>query len=478
MNVKLTDRAKWRGEVTVVPAFAGPFKGRVAGGIPLKGLKIGETEGETTTVRSGTREAVLVSLGKRKDCTQDTFRRAGGIIATWLAQRKIRRAGVDLASAETSRDDGAVTALGEGLVLGAFRFAEHKPSAKAAPRARVDLLVDQPVPTSLDRLERAVAACEATNLAREVAHQPPNVLNPISLAERAKELAAANGLKCTVLDEKQMRQLGMGAVLAVGGGSDTPPRLIVLEYEGAKGGKPLALVGKAITFDTGGYSIKTRESIVGMKYDKCGGAAVLGVMQAVATLKPNMPVVGVIAAAENMVSGAAYRPDDIITTLSGKTVEIVSADAEGRMVLCDALTYTQQQYKPRAIIDLATLTGGVLIALGRHRAGLFCNDDKLRDALVASGERTHERLWALPLDNDYLEALKGDDADLKNSAGREGHAILGAMFLKQFVDGRTPWGHLDIAGVADVDKDQPYCPKGATGFGVRLLADFIDHTCE
>jgi leucyl aminopeptidase len=232
-------------------------------------------------------------------------------------------------------------------------------------------------------------------------------------------------------------------------------------------------VGKAVTFDTGGYTLKPKDGMLGMKYDKCGGTTVLGVMQAVARLKLRVPVVGVIAAAENMISGAAYRPDDIIKTMSGKTVEIVSADAEGRMVLCDALTHVQRTYKPRCIIDLATLTGGVVVALGYLRGGLFCNSESLRDALLRSADRTHERLWPLPMDDDYLDLLKGTDSDLKNSAGRDAHAIQGAVFLKQFVDAKVPWAHLDIAGTAHIDKDQTYCQRGATGFGVRLLIDYL-----
>ncbi len=211
-----------------------------------------------------------------------------------------------------------------------------------------------------------------------------------------------------------------------------------------------------------------------MKYDKCGGMTVIGVLQAAAALKIKTPIVGVIAAAENMISGSAYRPNDIVKTMSGKTVEIISTDAEGRMVLADALTYAQKHYKPRALIDLATLTGGVVIALGSIRAGMFSNDDRLAAALAAAGERVHERLWRLPLDDDYLELIKGDDSDLKNTGGRSADPVIGGMFLKQFVDEKVPWAHLDIAGTATTDKDQPYCPKGATGFGVRLLIDYLE----
>ncbi len=237
---------------------------------------------------------------------------------------------------------------------------------------------------------------------------------------------------------------------------------------------PTVLVGKAITFDTGGYSIKGKDGIVGMKYDKCGGVTVLAALQAAAALKLPAPLVGIIAAAENMVSAQAYRPDDIITSLSGKTIEIVSTDAEGRLVLADALTYAQQNYQPRAIIDLATLTGGVVMALGRARAGLMSNNDELAMALYQAGEDTGERLWRLPLDEAFSQAMQGEDADLRNSGGREGHAILGGAFLQAFVADDQPWAHLDIAGMADTPKDLPYAPKGATGFGVRLLIDYLE----
>lgn len=270
--------------------------------------------------------------------------------------------------------------------------------------------------------------------------------------------------------------MGAGALLAVGQGSRTPSRLIILEYDGADPqAQPVVVVGKAITFDTGGYSLKDRTGMVGMKFDKSGGADVLGLMQALAALKLPQRVIGIIAAAENMVSGEAYRPNDIITSLSGKTIEIISTDAEGRLVLADALTYAQQHYQPRAMLDLATLTGGVVVALGKLRAGLFCNDDALAEALVASGERTRERLWRLPLDEEYAELIKGEDSDLRNSSQQRGaHPIVGGIFLKQFVADGIPWAHLDVAGTADTDKEKPYLAKGSTGFGIRLILDYLE----
>ncbi|RPJ41247.1 MAG: leucyl aminopeptidase, partial [Chloroflexi bacterium] len=316
----------------------------------------------------------------------------------------------------------------------------------------------------------------AVKMARDLSHEPANIINPLTLSERAQQVAQQAGLKLQILDDQQLAEMGAGAILAVGQGSQTGPCMIILEYAGQEpGASPVVLVGKAITFDTGGYSIKSTEGIVGMKYDKCGGVDVLAALQAAAALKLKTPLVGIIAAAENMISAEAYRPDDIITTLNGKTVEIISTDAEGRLVLADALAYAQKEYQPRAVIDLATLTGGVVTALGKVRAGLLSNNDELSAALFAAGEKTGERLWRLPLDEEYSQKMKGDDADLKNSGGREGHCILGGAFLKAFVADDIPWAHLDIAGVADTDKDLPYSPKGATGFGIRLLIEYLEN---
>lgn len=261
----------------------------------------------------------------------------------------------------------------------------------------------------------------------------------------------------------------------VGKGSGSQPRMIILEYPGTGSNeKPVVLVGKALTFDTGGYSIKSVESIQGMKYDKCGGVDIIAVMMAASALNIKTPLVGIICAAENAISSTAYRPDDIITTLAGKTVEIITTDAEGRLVLADGLTYAQREFAPREIIDLATLTGGVVVALGRVRCGVMTNNDDLYNRLAAAGEKVNEKLWQLPLDDEYAQSIQGDDADLKNSGGREAHPIMGGIFLKQFVANEIPWAHMDIAAVSGTNKDLPYCPKGATGFGVRLLVEYLE----
>lgn len=419
-------------------------------------------------------QTATLSVGGKDKVTAETFRRAGGSLAKWIAKNKVTEAAIDPASFSDFDlpADQIAFALAEGLLLGSFRFDKHKSQTDEVTPATVYFLEDSLKST----LERAAVICEATNLARAWAREPANVINPVSLAERVQELAREVGLTCTVLDDKQLAEMGAGAIVAVGQGSANPSRLIVLEYQPSvkSEAKPVALVGKAITFDTGGYSIKTTQGMVGMKYDKCGAMAVVGTMVAAVKLNLPIPLVGLLAASENMISDVAYRPNDILKTLSGKTVEIISTDAEGRLVLCDALAYAQKNFDPRAVIDIATLTGGIVTALGSNRAGLFSNNDELAGALLNAGEATHERLWRMPLDEEYFEMIKSVDADMKNSAGvPKASPVIGATFLRQFVDDKTPWAHIDIAGVSDWDNEMPYCPKGASGFGVRLFVEYL-----
>jgi leucyl aminopeptidase len=454
------------------PASALIVELRFAPELPAVGQP-GEDPGDLFLVqRADGGHTLVVSLGKSKKYSPEMARRAGGGLGKWLAENGAKEAAINL---DTLPEPGEnAQALLEGLKLGAYRFDRYKQSDTPAPEITASVFGGAGQPANLALVERVEAVTKAVILARDLSHEPANVINPPSLAERARQVAEQSGLKIRVLDERQLAEMGAGAILAVGQGSQTPPRMIILEYPGQNPqADPVVLVGKAITFDTGGYSIKSVEGIVGMKYDKCGGVDVLAALQAAAALKLRPRVIGIIAAAENMISGQSYRPDDIITSLSGKTVEIISTDAEGRLVLADALTYAQREYHPRCIIDLATLTGGVVVALGHVRAGLISNNDALANQLFQAGEKTGERLWRLPLDEEYSKAMKGEDADLKNSGGREGHAILGGAFLKAFVADTVPWAHLDIAGVADTNKDLPYSPKGATGFGIRLLVDYL-----
>jgi len=438
---------------------------------PLNGIPSG-TVGEVNLVIEAGKPQLLVSLGKPEKIILDTYRQAGGKLADWLVKHPTRQASLDADQISAAE----LTAFCEGVLLNAFRFERYKQNDAVDP---CTILV-----RAADHLEDAIRVVihtnllvEAVNLERDWAHEPANQINPVSLAERAVELAETLGINCTILDDLQLTAMGAGAITAVGKGSQTPARMIILEYPGkgkGLGQPPVALVGKAITFDTGGYSLKDTVNIQTMKYDKCGGLNVLAIVKAAVDLELETPLIGLVCAAENMISGGAYRPDDILTSLSGKTIEIITTDAEGRLILADGLTYVQRNFKPRAVIDMATLTGGVVTALGRVRAGLMTNDDELAAQLTAAGEATHERLWRLPLDEDYFAQIKGDDADIKNSGGKEATPVIGGMFLKQFIEEGTKWAHLDVAGVADVPKDLPYSQKGATGFGIRLIVKYLE----
>lgn len=367
-----------------------------------------------------TNNKALVSLGLPDKVSLEMIRRAGGAIAKWIFKNELIEISIDLATlpADILPFDSSVGALVEGLLLGAFTFEKYK-SGRKNGLYNVFLLTGKDSKSLKTVVEQATIMSEAVNLSREWAHEPPNVINPVTLAARVQKLASEAGLKCRVLDDKQLEKMGAGAIVAVGKGSATPSRLLVLEYPGKSKEKPVILVGKSITFDTGGYSIKTGEGMVGMKYDKSGGMTVIATLVAASRLGLKTPLVGIVAAAENMISGGSYRPNDIVTAMNGKTIEVISSDAEGRLVLSDALVYAQKTYQPRAIIDIATLTGGVVMALGSIRAGFMANNDSLAESLSASGEKTFERLWRLPLDDEYFDLIKGDDSDMKNSGGKE-----------------------------------------------------------
>jgi leucyl aminopeptidase len=438
----------------------------------------GKQVGDFVLKQSGDSVQLLVSLGESRSITPETYREAGGSVGKWLRQSGATSVDFDVSSAEFEANPGPLRAFLEGTLLGAYIFKTYKKEKGEEGKVSFQVRADKSSASLKKMVDKVETVAAIIYLARNWSHEPANVINPETLAERIAKLAEFAGVKCTILNMQALEEMGAGGIVNVGKGSRTPPQLIILEYAGNKpaaGAKPVVLVGKALTFDSGGYSLKNVEAIQGMKYDKCGGVTVAATLLAAAELKIKTPVVGIIGAAENMVSSEAYRPDDIITMLSGKTVEIISTDAEGRLVLADALTYAQKQYPASTIIDLATLTGGVMVALGRVRAGLMSNDDRLAQDLFAAGEAVHERLWRLPLDEDFLKAIKGDDADLKNSGGREGHSILGGKFLEQFIEEGTSWAHLDIAAVAELPKDGPYSPKGATGFGVRLLVNYLEN---
>ncbi|HLV35158.1 MAG TPA: leucyl aminopeptidase [Spirillospora sp.] len=426
------------------------------------------------------KRVIAVGLGQRDRLTVDTLRRAAAQAAQKARDLKARTMaaapevidGLDIAQ--------AAEALAEGALLGLYQY--HGQKTSDAPEALPELFTIVVEGRDLEAAQPGVAAGAAiaagVNLTRDLVNLPPNICTPAYLAETAQRVGAQVGLKVEVLERRQMESLGMGALLGVAQGSETPPRFIIMEHNADKAGEldTIVLVGKAVTFDTGGYSLKSGEGMAGMKADMGGGGAVIGAMQVIGTLRISLHVVGLIPAVDNMVSGKAYRPQDVLRASNGVTIEIISTDAEGRLLLADALAFASR-YKPAAVVDIATLTGACVVALGTVAAGLFSSDDNLRDALLHSAEQTGEKVWPLPLWPEYDKAIESQTADVKNSGGRYGGAATAAAFLTHFVD-YPAWAHLDIAGVAGIEgmnsnNDNPYVPgKGATGFGVRLMTDF------
>jgi len=367
-------------------------------------------------------------------------------------------------------DDTHAEAIAVAAFDAVYLYRHTKPSAPAAPQlAKLSLVVDKAAAKKAQAgLDRGAAIGEGVQLARECANRPGNHCTPSFLAAEAKKLAKHAAIKCEVLDRKDCEKLGMGSFLCVAQGSYEPLKFIVLRYEGAaKTQAPVVLVGKGITFDTGGISIKPAPDMDEMKFDMGGAASVLGVFRALAELGPKLNVVGLIPSCENMPSGRSVKPGDVVTSMSGQTIEVLNTDAEGRLILCDALTYAER-FKPAAVIDIATLTGACVIALGHHRSGLFSSDDALAQDLLASGERALDLAWRMPLDEEYEEGLKSNFADMGNVGGRAGGAITAAMFLRKFA-GKFRWAHLDIAGTAW----KSGAAKGATGRPVPLLVHYL-----
>jgi len=356
----------------------------------------------------------------------------------------------------------------EGFLLGLYRFTRHVNSKEKKGIRQITLLAKKDRQLSDDLRWKTVIA-EAVAFARDLVNTPSNNMTPTHLAAHARSLKSKK-LSIAILEKAHAKKLGMGAYLSVARGSSEKPRFIVLHYRGAKG-KPVVLIGKSVTFDSGGISLKPANGMERMKDDMAGGAAVLGTLRAVSEYNVPAHVIGILPATENLPDGSASKPGDVVTAITGKTIEIISTDAEGRMTLADALGYAQR-YRPRAIIDIATLTGACAITFGNEISAMMGNDKTLTEAMKRSGELTHERVWEMPLIENYREYLKSDVADLKNTGGKAGSLMTSAFFLSEFA-GKTPWVHLDIAGTAWSDKDKPYIPKGASGFGVRLLAQFI-----
>lgn len=425
-----------------------------------------------------TKRLLLYGAGKTEDIDSVSVRRLSGAAIRNVLKHRVIRSAAFLVTRKLETE-AFVQALAEGAVVG--QMSEDLYRSKDKPTAVIetlDLISELPEPPDFDRAIKAGTTMgEATNFARELGFEPSNVMTPIELASRAQMMANREGLGFEVLGEDEMKSLGMGALLAVSRGSNEPARLIVLKYEpkdqrvDGDSNDLIALVGKGITFDSGGISIKPSTKMEEMKYDMCGGAAVIGAMQVIARLRPNARVLGIVPASENLPSGRSVKPGDVVRSFSGKTIEVVNTDAEGRLILADAITYAINN-GATCVVDAATLTGACVVALGEARAAIMGSDQQLIEDLVAAGEECGDRLWQLPLDDDYGEIIKSDIADVKNVGNRTAGSITAGFFLKHFA-GSVPWAHLDIAGTAWTENEKPYLAKGATGFGVRLLANFV-----
>jgi leucyl aminopeptidase len=418
---------------------------------------------------------IVVGLGKAEEFTLDRARQAVG-----SAAQKARDLGAQSiativfgAGAGGLDTQAAAQATVEGIVLGLYEFRIHK--STPAERGPVEsLTVVEADSNKLAAVEAGVHVgrilAEATSFARDLVNQPSNHMTPHILADAARDMAAQNKLKYEVLGREQMAELGMGALMGVTQGSDEPPQLIILEHK-PEAGQPVIFVGKGITFDSGGISIKPSDKMEDMKGDMAGAAAVIGAMQAVAQLDLPLHVVALAPACENLPSGHAYKPGDVLKAMNGKTIEVISTDAEGRLILADALCYAAR-YNPAAVIDLATLTGACVIALGDMvAAGIFSNDDELSSKLRGAASKAGEKLWPLPLYAEYKDKIKSQVADMKNTGGRYGGVGTSAIFLQEFTS--FPWAHLDIAAMSLNDSNGPYIPKGGTGYGARTLVEFL-----
>ena len=420
--------------------------------------------------------AVFFGLGKAGTLDGESFRAFAGNAVKFCINAGLSAMTLATPSA-TELTVNAETLFGslmEGSCLGNHIFDRYKMEKEKTPVKKVVLMATAAQKKAYSSLVKSVAAvCGASLKAREWVTTPSNDKRPEAFADMIRNAAREVGLKTRIMDDRWLEKQQFGAMLAVGQGSSAKPRLVVMEYSPKAAKKTIVLVGKGVTFDSGGINLKPSGSIETMKMDMSGAAAVAGTMLAVAHLKPDVKVVGVMPIVENMPSGTAIRPGDIIRSYAGKTIEIGNTDAEGRLILIDAMAWAIKHYQPDTLIDLATLTGACLVALGEKIAGVFSKDPELAAAFVASGEKTHERCWHLPLPEDYKELLKNDFADLNNvSSGRWGGAITAALFLSEFV-GDTRWAHIDIAGPAWAKKASEYCGAGGTGFGVRLLCDVI-----
>ncbi len=489
INVLAGSIEKYKTDAAVILLFENEKPGNVAGRVDKalgdrisRLIRKGEFKPKTGVVhlfypegRITAERLLLAGLGKRSEFTLNRVRQAAGKAASLL--RSARARDITFITDGTGFEaEELAQALIEGSLLGLYRFLKYKTDEDSN---RKDDLRTITLLTESDNAVRAMqkgakigeTIAESTVMVRDMVTSPSADMTPTIIAAKAKEIGRQFGITIQVLEKDRMQKLGMGALLGVASGSAQPPKFIIIEYR--KGGrKPfIALVGKAITFDSGGISIKPAENMDKMKEDMAGGAAVLGAIRTAAALKLPLNIVGLVPATENMPGGRAYKPGDVLRTMSGKTIEIISTDAEGRLILSDALAYACR-YKPAVIVDIATLTGACSVALGQEAIGMLGTSDTFKRKIRDAGEKTGERVWELPLWEEYYDQIKSDIADMKNAGSRAGGVITAAALLSKFVQ-KHPWVHLDIAATAWSEKERPYTPKGATGIGVRLLTQFL-----
>ncbi len=424
---------------------------------------------------------LLVGLGKFEgkethDELRERCRLTGGTIAQQAAKIKAKKIMICPPEIMGIRAREVTECLNEGVLLGDYRFLKYKKDdpEEESYRGLDEILFF--VSASTDARQKGMRAGQVAALAareaRNMANEPGNGWTPSHFAAHGRMLAKKYSLKCTVLDKDDMKRLGMGGILAVNQGSTEPPKMVILEYRPVNKSQTLLLVGKGLTFDSGGVSLKPAAGMEDMKYDMCGGAAVMALMQAVGEERPDLGVIAIVPATDNMAGGSALKPGDIITHYNGLTSEIVNTDAEGRLILADALAYGLEKFKPDCVIDIATLTGAVIVGLGHHRTGLLGNNDELVSRILAAGDRSGEPLWRLPLGKEYTKQIESKVADMKNTGGKSAGTITAAAYLEKFV-GETPWAHLDIAGTAWEFTEKTYVPKGPSGIGVRTLLELV-----
>ncbi len=424
--------------------------------------KVGEVLILPTHARLPAKAIALVGLGESNDENAHRIRRGAAAAAKRLAERS------SIASALHHEVKDSVEAAAEGFLLGGYKPPSYKKDPKPSKLTRIEMLN-----ADAKEIERGVAHAEATIRARDLTNEPASVLTPDVFAQRARDLGDAGGIETEILDEQELEHLGFGGLLAVASGSANPPRLIRMNYKPSNAKGKVALVGKGVTFDSGGLSLKDARGMETMKSDMGGGAAVIGAMSSVARLNVPLEIVALVPATENMPSGTALRPGDVITHYGGRTTEVLNTDAEGRLILADALAFASEQ-KPDVIADVATLTGAMVVALGRKVAGVFATDDGLWEEIEAAAERSGEPMWRMPLFDGYEGSLDSDVADAKNIGGRAGGAIVAALFLKPFVGDGIPWIHMDIAGPARVENGDEIAAKGGTGVGARTLLAWLE----